>query len=190
MIDRNSRLQIDTKGEWIKGVRKVISPNYDHRPDGSEIDLLVIHSISLPLGEFGGEYIDQLFTNSLNPKEHHYFAGVALPKVSAHILINRKGLITQYVPFAQRAWHAGISDYEGRMNCNDYSVGIELEGCDNMRFTQKQYDSLVNITEAIIRFWPKITKQRIIGHCHIAPDRKTDPGAMFDWGKYYSLLKF
>ena len=183
-----TELRIDEQGEWLEGVRKVISPNYDQRPDDLEIDLLVIHSISLPPGEFGGDYIDQLFTNSLDPEQHPYFEEIASLRVSTHIMINREGLITQYVPFTQRAWHAGESDYEGCANCNDYSIGIELEGCDNKDFTQAQYVTLVNITGAITQFWPKISKQRITGHCHIAPNRKTDPGPSFNWDLYYSSI--
>jgi len=184
-----TKLRIDEQGEWLEGVRKVISPNCDQRPDDQEIDLLVIHNISLPPDEFGGDYIDQLFTNSLDPEHHPYFKEISSLRVSAHILINREGSITQYVPFTHRAWHAGESKYEGRENCNDYSIGIELEGCDNKDFTQEQYETLKNITGAIIRFWPKISKQRITGHCHIAPDRKTDPGPRFNWDEYYSSLK-
>ena len=190
MTNTNPNLQVDAQGEWLEGVRKVISPNCDQRPDDLEIDLLVIHNISLPPDEFGGDYIDQLFTNLLDPEQHPYFKEIESLRVSAHVLINREGLLTQYVPFTQRAWHAGESEYEGRANCNDYSIGIELEGCDNRDFTQEQYEMLVNLTEAIIQFWPKISKQRITGHCHIAPDRKTDPGPMFNWDKYYSSLKF
>ena len=189
MTNTNPNLQVDAQGEWLEGVRKVISPNCDQRPDDLEIDLLVIHNISLPPDEFGGDYIDQLFTNLLDPEQHPYFKEIESLRVSAHVLINREGLLTQYVPFTQRAWHAGESEYEGRANCNDYSIGIELEGCDNRDFTQEQYEMLVNLTEAIIQFWPKISKQRITGHCHIAPDRKTDPGPMFNWDKYYSSLK-
>ncbi len=181
-------MRIDEQGEWLEGVRKVISPNCDQRPDGVEIDLLVIHSISLPPDKFGGDYIDQLFSNSLDPEYHPYFREIASLKVSSHILINREGLITQYVPFTQRAWHAGESEYEGRANCNDYSIGIELEGCDTSEFTEAQYATLVNITGTITQFWPKISKQRITGHCHIAPGRKTDPGPRFNWDRYYSSL--
>jgi len=189
LTNTDPKLQIDTQGEWLEGVRKVISPNCDQRPDDLGIDLLVIHNISLPPDEFGGDYIDQLFTNSLDPEHHPYFKEIESLRVSAHVLINRAGLLTQYVPFTQRAWHAGESEYEGRANCNDYSIGIELEGCDNKDFTQEQYETLVNLTGAIIQFWPKISKQRITGHCHIAPDRKTDPGPMFNWDEYYSSLK-
>ena len=188
MLHTNNEMRVDEQGEWFEGVRRVVSPNCDQRPDDIEIDLIVIHSISLPPDEFGGGHIDQLFTNSLDPEQHPYFEEIASHRVSAHIMINREGLITQYVPFTQRAWHAGESVYEGRANCNDDSIGIELEGCDNNDFTQAQYVALVNITGAITQFWPKISKQRIIGHCHIAPNRKTDPGSRFDWDLYYSSI--
>ena len=183
-----AELRVDGQGEWLDGIRKVISPNCDQRPEDSEIDLLVIHSISLPPDEFGGDYIDQLFTNSLDPDEHPYFKEIASHKVSVHILINRQGLTTQYVPFTQRAWHAGESVFKGRPNCNDYSIGIELEGCDSKDFTREQYQTLAHITGAIMQYWPKITKDRITGHCHIAPNRKTDPGPTFNWDDYYLSL--
>ncbi len=188
MTQTTPKLHVDDHGEWLKGARKVISPNCDQRPENAEIDLLVIHSISLPPDEFGGDYIDQLFTNCLDPDYHPYFAKIALHRVSAHILINREGKPTQYVPFNQRAWHAGESEFEGRSNCNDFSIGIELEGCDSKDFTQAQYEMLVNITGAITQFWPKITRERITGHCSIAPNRKTDPGPSFKWDDYYSSL--
>ncbi len=184
-----TELRIDEQGEWLEGVRKVISPNCDQRSDDVEIDLLVIHSISLPPDEFGGDYIDQFFTNTLDQEYHPYFKEIVSLRVSAHMLINREGVMTQYVPFTQRAWHAGESKFEGRTNCNDYSIGVELEGCDDKGFTQVQYATLVNITGAITQFWPKINKQRIAGHCHIAPGRKTDPGLTFNWDEYYLSLK-
>lgn len=180
--------RVDEQGEWLDSVRKVISPNCDQRPDDVEIDLLVIHSISLPPETFGGAYIDQLFTNTLDLAYHPYFKEIRSLRVSAHVLIDRVGMVTQYVPFIQRAWHAGESIFKGKKNCNDYSIGIELEGCDNQDFTQVQYMMLANISTAIIRFWPKINQQRIIGHCHIAPNRKTDPGPTFNWDAYYSSL--
>lgn len=180
--------KVDEQGEWLDSVRKVISPNCDQRPDDVEIDLLVIHSISLPPETFGGAYIDQLFTNTLDLAYHPYFKEIRSLRVSAHVLIDRVGMVTQYVPFIQRAWHAGESIFKGKKNCNDYSIGIELEGCDNQDFTQVQYMMLANISTAIIRFWPKINQQRIIGHCHIAPNRKTDPGPTFNWDAYYSSL--
>lgn len=188
LSDKPEKLRVDDQGAWLEAVNKVISPNCDTRPDGTEVDLLVIHSISLPPDEFGGDYIDQLFTNTLDPNQHPYFKEIASLRVSAHIMINRHGMLTQYVPFNQRAWHAGESEFEGRAMCNDYSIGIELEGCDSKDFTAAQYAALVNITEALMQFWPKIKKNRITGHCHIAPNRKTDPGPRFDWDHYFSAL--
>ncbi len=181
-------LQVDPQGEWLQGVCRIISPNADQRPANTEIDLLVIHSISLPPDEFGGDYIDQLFTNALDPNAHPCFKEIVSPKVSAHMLINRQGVPTQYVPFTRRAWHAGSSSFAGRKNCNDYAIGIELEGCDSKDFTRAQYKILTDITHAIMQYWPNITKDRIVGHCHIAPDRKTDPGPTFNWDDYYASL--
>ena len=187
-MQTNTEFQIDKHGEWLEGVRKIISPNCDLRPDDVEIDLLVIHSISLPPGEFDGDYIDQFFTNSLDPDHHPYFKEITPLRVSAHIMINRSGKVTQYVPFTQRAWHAGESEFENRANCNDYAIGIELQGCDKEDFTQAQYKTLANVTGAIRQLWPKISKQRIMGHCHIAPNRKMDPGPRFNWDLYLSSL--
>lgn len=188
MEDTNRLIKIDAKGTWLEGVNRIIaSPNYDERPHGTTIDLLVIHSISLPPGEFGGGYIDQLFTNTLVP-DHPYFVNLASLKVSAHLLIDRIGVLTQYVPFSARAWHAGISEFAGRQNCNDYSIGIELEGSDDQEFTAAQYTILSKTVCAIRKKWVKITKDRIVGHCHIATDRKTDPGPTFNWKKLYISL--
>lgn len=180
---------LDEQREWFHNVNKVISPNYDQRPHGVDIDLLVLHSISLPPGEFGGGFIDQLFTNCLDPNAHPCFKEIASSRVSAHILIDRQGVLTQYVPFSQRAWHAGVSEFRGRKNCNDYSIGIELEGCDNKDFTQLQYQTLAQLTAVITDCWTKITRDRIVGHCHIASNRKTDPGPSFNWDNFYKLLE-
>lgn len=180
-------IKIDANGAWLEGANRVISPNYDQRSQGATIDLLVIHSISLPPGEFGGGYIDQLFTNTLTV-EHPYFVNLVCLKVSAHLLIDRTGKLTQYVPFSARAWHAGISAFEGRKNCNDYSIGIELEGNDDQDFTVAQYMILSKTVRAIRKKWLKITKDRIVGHCHIASDRKTDPGPTFNWERLYMSL--
>ena len=164
------------------------SPNFNGRPENINIDLLVIHNISLPPGEYGGHWIDALFTNQLPPHRHPYFSSIANLKVSSHLLIDRKGHIKQYVPFHMRAWHAGISTFEGKENCNDYAIGIELEGCDFEPFETIQYQILANITLCLFHYYPKINKQRITGHENIAPDRKTDPGPFFDWSLYHRLL--
>ncbi|MEW6169850.1 MAG: 1,6-anhydro-N-acetylmuramyl-L-alanine amidase AmpD [Pseudomonadota bacterium] len=184
---RKGSPRIDEAG-WLAGARRVASPNRDARPDPEDISLLVIHGISLPPGRFGGPWIDALFTNTLDPAAHPYFAGIAALRVSAHLLIRRDGSLTQYVPFAQRAWHAGASSFQGRERCNDYSIGIELEGSDEIAYTAKQYARLARITQSITARYPKITGARIVGHSDIAPGRKTDPGPAFDWARYRALL--
>ena len=181
--------QIDEQGEWLMGAQHVLSPNCDDRADIFDIDLLVIHGISLPPREYGGGFIDQLFTNTLDTKVHPYFAGIHELRVSSHLLIDRKGKVTQYVPFIKRAWHAGESTFCGRSQCNDFAIGIELEGCDEEAYCEIQYEILAQITNLICQRWQKITKDRIVGHSDIAPDRKTDPGSAFDKNYYLSLLK-
>lgn len=164
------------------------SPNCDERPADTEIDLLVIHGISLPPGEFGGDAINALFTNQLDPKAHPAFHSIADLKVSAHILIRRDGEVIQYVPFKKRAWHAGESSFQGRTRCNDFSIGIELEGADTVPYEPIQYQRLAALTQVLMQFYPGITQQRIVGHSDIAPGRKTDPGAAFDWQHFFGLL--
>ncbi|QBH97377.1 1,6-anhydro-N-acetylmuramyl-L-alanine amidase AmpD [Limnobaculum zhutongyuii] len=173
---------------WIVGVKRVPSPHFDERPEGEIPSLLVIHNISLPPGEFGGPYIDQLFTGTLNPQEHPYFADIQHLRVSAHCLIRRDGQIVQYVPFDKRAWHAGVSLFDGRERCNDFSIGIELEGTDTTDFTPPQYQSLQQLTQQLIQHYA-ITPERITGHSDIAPGRKTDPGPHFDWQRYKRQIK-
>jgi AmpD protein len=165
----------------LQNAHQVVSPNCDSRPLGVEIDLVVIHNISLPPNEFGGPYIDALFTNTLDSKLHDYFSKIAGFKVSAHCLIRRTGDITQYVPFAKRAWHAGLSSFQGREKCNDFSIGIELEGTDEIPYTPEQYRALVSLLKILKSTYPRITFDRIVGHSTVAPDRKTDPGPAFDW---------
>ncbi len=179
---------IDNNGELINGARQLNSPNFDERPDSTEVSLLVIHGISLPPKCYGGSYIDQLFTNCLDPKEHEYFAEIYHLRVSSHLLISRQGELTQYVPFTKRAWHAGHSEFEGRQVCNDFSIGIELEGCDNEEYTDEQYETLSEVTNIICTHWQAITKDRIVGHSDIAPGRKTDPGPAFDWQRFLSMV--
>ena len=180
---------IDENDEWISEARVVRSPNFDARPVPEDIELLVIHGISLPPREYGGCFIDQLFTNCLNPEQHPYFAEIQHLQVSSHLLIDRQGHLTQYVPLRDRAWHAGESSFKGREKCNDFSIGIELEGCDEDAYCDVQYKKLAEITNVICGRWQKITKDRIVGHCDIAPGRKTDPGPAFNWDYYYSLIK-
>uniref|UniRef100_Q0I1P4 1,6-anhydro-N-acetylmuramyl-L-alanine amidase AmpD n=1 Tax=Histophilus somni (strain 129Pt) TaxID=205914 RepID=Q0I1P4_HISS1 len=174
---------------WFSEARKLPSPHFDQRPENSDISLLVIHYISLPPEQFGGSYIDDFFLGNLDPLAHPYFATIANMRVSAHCLITRDGAITQYVNFNDRAWHAGLSSFEGREKCNDFSIGIELEGSNLQPFTEEQYQSLERLTLDIMHSYPLITKQRIVGHCHISPNRKIDPGQYFDWQRYFNNLE-
>ena len=173
---------IDSKTGWVRGVARVPSPNCDARPAGCAIDLIVVHGISLPPAEFGGAWIDRFFANDLPADAHEYFAAIAHLRVSAHVLIRRDGRTTQYVPFTKRAWHAGESVYCGRAACNDFSVGIELEGTDEIPYEPVQYDMLAELVSALERAYPSLGGAAIVGHCDIAPGRKTDPGPAFDWG--------
>ncbi|WP_092876757.1 1,6-anhydro-N-acetylmuramyl-L-alanine amidase AmpD [Izhakiella capsodis] len=169
------------------GARQVASPHHNSRPHGEQPSLLVIHNISLPPGEFGGPWIDALFTGTLDPEAHPYFAEIAGLCVSAHCLIRRDGEIVQYVPFSERAWHAGISCWQERECCNDFSIGIELEGTDTLPYTDQQYRALVQVTRLLMQHYP-LTVANITGHSDIAPQRKTDPGAAFDWQRYHQML--
>lgn len=173
----------------VSGARYLPSPNCDARPEPVEISLLVVHGISLPPGEFGGQWIDDLFCNRLDPAQHPYFATIAQQKVSAHFLIRRTGELVQYVPLFLRAWHAGMSSFAGRERCNDFSIGIELEGADDQAYTDAQYATLAALSEGLLRAFPALTADRIVGHSDIAPGRKTDPGPAFDWPRYRQLLK-
>ncbi len=181
-------MKLDTDKSWLEEVRRHPSPNYDVRPKGSDIELLVIHAISLPPGKFGGPFIDQLFTSSLDKNAHPYFADIAELRVSAHLLIRRTGEVIQYVSFQQRAWHAGVSSFAGRSRCNDFSIGIELEGCDDVLYTDEQYQQLAQIIKILQQAWVALTPDRIVGHCDIAPGRKTDPGVAFDWARLHALI--
>ena len=172
----------------LVGARWLASPNQDERPQGCSIDLLVVHAISLPPDEFGGPWIDALFTNTLDPQAHPYFASIEGLKVSAHACIFRDGSITQYVAFDRRAWHAGASVWHGRTRANDFSVGIELEGCDSRDFEAAQYDTLAAVNAALIARYPTLDREQVTGHSDIAPGRKTDPGPGFDWTYYRSRL--
>ncbi|MGR8940423.1 MAG: 1,6-anhydro-N-acetylmuramyl-L-alanine amidase AmpD [Gammaproteobacteria bacterium] len=173
---------------WLVGANRIESPNFDDRPDADDVSLIVIHCISLPPGEFGHSYIDQLFCNRLDPALHPYFDGIYRLKVSAHLLIKRCGEITQYVPFDKCAWHAGASSYRGRARCNDFSIGIELEGVETIAYTEAQYRQLAKVIKSLLAHYPTLSRQQIAGHCDIAPERKTDPGASFDWKKLQQLL--
>ena len=163
----------------------IASPNCDERPAGTEISLLVIHNISLPPDEFGGSGVVELFTNRIDPAAHPYYQALQGLKVSAHFFIRRDGALIQFVPCNQRAWHAGVSNWQGRERCNDFSVGIELEGSDTTPFTDAQYEVLISLTQCLCEHYPI---QNIAGHSDIAPGRKTDPGPWFDWKRYDSSL--
>jgi N-acetyl-anhydromuramoyl-L-alanine amidase len=178
-------LKLDAKG-WLSGVRQVISPNHDSRPPDTPIELLVIHNISLPPNQYGGDAIERFFTNTLDHSEHPYYEQLKGVRVSSHFLVRRDGQILQFVPCNKRAWHAGVSNWRGRTRCNDFSIGIELEGNDYEPFTERQYDSLVRLTRRLQRLFPL---GDIAGHSDIAPERKTDPGPFFDWDGYKKRLK-
>ena len=177
----------ETSG-WFSGVDRVESPNCDARPDDVEVELIVVHAISLPPGEFGGGYIEQLFTNTLDPAAHRYFDEIKDRAVSAHLVIDRAGAVTQFVGLHQRAWHAGESRWRGRAACNDFSVGIELEGCDTVPFTAPQYAALTELVAEMLRQIPSLSVRDIVGHCDIAPGRKTDPGPLFAWDRFTRSL--
>lgn len=164
------------------------SPNQDDRPSGSGPELVVIHGISLPPGQFGGTQIEDFFRNCLDCESHPYFAELQGVEVSAHLLIRRDGEVIQFVPFGRRAWHAGRSQFRGRSECNDFSIGIELEGTDTLPYSDPQYTELAAVIGAICEAWPKITPRHLAGHCDIAPGRKTDPGPAFDWLQLYDGL--
>jgi N-acetyl-anhydromuramoyl-L-alanine amidase len=184
----NWMMRVDPATGLLTGARYLESPNADERPAGVLPELIVVHGISLPPREFGGPWIDALFTNALDAAAHPYFAAICGLKVSAHALIRRDGEIVQYVPFHRRAWHAGASNYCGRARCNDFSIGIELEGADDVAYEPAQYTGLARLIEALVQAYPTLSRERIAGHADIAPGRKTDPGAAFDWLHLRRLL--
>jgi AmpD protein len=175
---------LDAEGR-LPGVRFVASPNCDARPDAESITLIVLHGISLPPGEFGGDGVERLFTNSLDANAHPYYAQIVALRVSAHFVVRRRGEIVQFVPCAQRAWHAGASSWRGRERCNDFSVGIELEGADDVPYTAAQYRASAKLAAAIARRYPIA---EVVGHSDVAPGRKTDPGPAFDWLRFRAEL--
>ena len=182
-------VKIDDKG-WLNVARKQPSPNFDQRTPEAEINLLVIHNISLPPAQYDGDAVERFFLNQLKAEEHPYFEQIADVQVSAHLFIRRTGEVIQFVSFNDRAWHAGKSCFEGESACNNYSIGIELEGTDEEPYAEAQYQQLQAVTEALQQRYPQITAARITGHEHIAPGRKTDPGPHFDWQRYLSTLSF
>ena len=173
---------------WLVGARLRPSPNFDSRPVGTEVDLVIVHGISLPPGEFGGGAVTRLFCNDLDTSEHPAFQRLEGLRVSAHALIERDGAVTQFVSFLDRAWHAGQSQYGGRTACNDFSIGIELEGTDSLPYEPSQYETLASLVRCLMVQWPAIRPERIVGHADVAPGRKTDPGPAFDWGGFRHLL--
>ena len=182
-------MQLDQINGVVKEAEYLASPNQDERPIGTAIDTLVIHAISLPPDCFGGYHIEELFTNCLDPSQHDYFAEIQHLRVSAHFLIKRGGQILQFVPTTRRAWHAGESSFRGRDKVNDFSLGIELEGCDTIPFEPVQYQQLAELTQVLCNAYATITSDRIVGHSDVAPGRKTDPGPCFDWDYFRNLLR-
>ncbi len=174
---------------WYLPAQRILSPNFSRRPESTEISLLVIHNISLPPGEFGQGYVEKFFTNQLPVDAHDYFSEIQDLRVSSHLLIDRQGDVTQFVSMEDRAWHAGKSSFQGREECNDFSIGIELEGTDFCEFSEQQYQKLTRLTKDILSAYPAISLDRIVGHSDIAPGRKTDPGPYFDWKTYKAALK-
>lgn len=177
-------MRIDVATGLLVGVKQVLSPHFDARPPGVVPDLIVLHGISLPPGEFGGPWISRLFTGAHMPPVHHsFFATLAGLRASAHVLVRRDGGVVQFVSFNQRSWHAGKSVWQGREACNDYSIGIECEGTDEVPYETAQYAALRELLPMLLGAYPAITPERIVGHSDVAPGRKTDPGASFDWSK-------
>lgn len=176
--------ELDTEG-WLTGARRIPSPNCDERPASQAVRLIVVHAISLPPGVFGGEGIVRLFTNTLDPEAHPYYCEIQFLRVSAHFLIRRDGGLVQFVPCDLRAWHAGASSWHGVERCNDFSIGIELEGSDELPFDPLQYAALVRLIRILQQRYPI---EDIVGHAEIAPGRKTDPGPLFDWTHLNRLL--
>jgi AmpD protein len=183
-----SKYEIDPSSGLVVGARQVASPNFDARPNGVLPDLIVVHGICLPPNEFGGPWIEALFLNQLPWDRHPYFKSIEGLIASTHLLIRRDGELVQFVSFNQRAWHAGKSNYNGRERCNDFSIGIELEGADEIAYEPIQYRVLAETIDALCRAYPSLSRDRIVGHSDIAPGRKTDPGDAFDWPRMRSML--
>ncbi|MFP6782486.1 MAG: 1,6-anhydro-N-acetylmuramyl-L-alanine amidase AmpD [Gammaproteobacteria bacterium] len=179
---------LDPISGWFENAIIIPSPNFDYRPLSSIIDLIVIHSISLPPGQFGSDCIERFFKNDLDASAHPYFVSIEELKVSSHFLIERTGILKQFVSTNMRAWHCGESSFNGRTRCNDFSIGIELEGCDDIGFTEKQYTVLNHVLVELVGAYPNVSDERIVGHQDIAPRRKTDPGPHFDWDRTRNAL--
>ena len=186
--DNHKKNTICKRSGLLSSARLCLSPNQDERPDKSDISLIVIHNISLPPKQFGGSGIDQLFTNTLDKHAHPFYDEIADLRVSSHVLIRRDGEVVQYVPFHKRAWHAGESQFLGRSVCNDFSIGIEMEGTDFEPFTDIQYDVLIATVKVLLETYTGLSAEAITGHEHIVPGRKTDPGPFFDWSRLESVF--
>jgi N-acetyl-anhydromuramoyl-L-alanine amidase len=184
----NTNFAVSPGAGLLRPASQCPSPNQDDRPDGVSPELVIIHGISLPPGEYGGPHIESLFTNCLDWNAHPYFQEIEGMQVSAHLLIRRNGDVIQFVPFERRAWHAGESSFRGRACCNDYSIGIELEGSDETPYADSQYTQLIGVIRAISEAYPQISAREIAGHCDVAPGRKLDPGPAFDWLRLYDGL--
>lgn len=180
---------IDVVTGCLQEAQQCVSPNYDERPEHSVSSLIVVHNISLPPGQFGGSAVNELFTNCLDPDEHAFFAEICHLRVASHLLIRRCGEIVQFVPFHQRAFHAGVSKFRDKERCNDFSIGIELEGSDYVAFTEQQYLVLMGVIKTLCLYYPELDHKMITGHQHIAPGRKTDPGPFFDWERLKTVFK-
>ena len=185
----SAAFSVNTEIGLIEPARQCLSPNHDERPDDIEPELLVVHGISLPPGKFGGPEVEQLFTNSLDWDAHPYFSEIRGLKVSSHLLIRRDGELVQFVPFTHRAWHAGESFFRGRSCCNDFSLGIELEGVDDTPYTDEQYAVLGGVTNALLACYSRLTARKIAAHSDISAGRKTDPGPAFDWLRLYDGVR-
>ncbi len=181
-------MSISIQDGWLTSARRCPSPNHGERPPGEAISLLVVHNISLPPGEFGTGCVEDFFCNRLDISRHPYFEQIRDLRVSAHLFIRRDGELVQFVPLERRAWHAGASEFGGRSECNDFSIGIELEGCDDRPYTELQYQRLVEVSRLLLSSFPALTPERITGHSDIAPGRKTDPGPAFDWHHFRTQL--
>ena len=189
MLSDSSRKGLTIKSGWLAEVKKLPSPHFNQRDPGENVSLLVIHNISLPAGQFTGNYISDLFLGCLDCDADESFADLLGVRVSAHCLIRRNGSIIQYVSFNDKAWHAGLSCFKGRAKCNDFSIGIELEGTDFTAYTSEQYQQLISLTHCLQHEFPAIITENVVGHCHIAPKRKTDPGEAFNWPYFRENLK-
>ena len=187
---KSSAVEHQINNGWLTGVEHQVSPHFSLRDVSAEVDLLVVHNISLPPAQFGGPYITDLFLGRLDASADKYFEEIAHLKVSAHCLIRRDGKIIQYVSFDNKAWHAGVSLFNGREQCNEFSIGIELEGTDDIPYTEQQYQQLAALVKKLQASYPLISHNNIVGHCDIAPNRKTDPGDAFNWQYFRQCLNF